>query len=106
MEKELQSHIEQVEQICCMIEDDREYNEELMRYLPYLNQMIQSILVYAQDGPSVVDINEQFMLQVLKDIVDGIERKDAVYLLDVLRYGLLEIYHYCLECLQGGCYNE
>lgn len=102
MKLELQSHIEQVEQICCMIEETKEYNEELMKYLPLLNQMIQMILTYAQDGQSTFDINEQFVLQVLKDIVDGIERKDSVFLLDVLRYGLIEIYCYCIECLQDG----
>lgn len=102
MKLELQSHIEQVEQICCLIEEEKEYYEELLKYLPSLNEMIQVILTYAQNDQIPLDINEQFVLQVLKDIVDGIERKDSVFLLDTLRYGLIEIYSYCLECLQDG----
>lgn len=98
---ELQTHIERVEQICNLIEHGEEYIEELTGYLAALNELMGTILAYAQNREIPFTINEQFVLQVLKDIIYGIEHKDSVFLLDVLRYGLLEIYAYTANELQS-----
>lgn len=91
---DLQIHIERVEHICNLIEQGEEYIEELTGYLTALNELIGAVLACAQNQETPFTINEQFVLQVLKDIIYGIEHKDSVFLLDVLRYGLLEIYDY------------
>lgn len=106
MDMTLQEHIEQVNNICARIENDEEYMGDLTGYLPALNQMMQKILEVVQNSEIPFDINEQFVLQVLEDIVYGIEHSDAVILLDVLRYGLLEIYYYIADEWQGGVLDE
>lgn len=103
---ELQAQIEKVDFICCQIEQEEEYLGELMEYLPVLNQVIQVILACAKDPEIPFDINEAFVLQILKDIIYGIEHKDAVFLLDTLRYGLQEVYRYTIMMLQGEGEDE
>ncbi|MCM1256242.1 MAG: hypothetical protein NC307_00115 [Roseburia sp.] len=98
---ELQSQMDKVEEICRLIENEKEYMEELTGYLPELNQSISFILECARDPELLFVINEEFVLQALKDILYGMERQDTVFLLDVLRYGLLEIYRYGKEELQS-----
>lgn len=102
MIEELQMHIERVENICQLIENREEYNEELMGYVGALDTMINDILACSHNQEIPFFINEEFVLQVLKDIIYGIENKDSVFLLDTLRYGLLEIYYYTVEELQSG----
>lgn len=94
---ELQEHIKKVEGICELIENGEAYTEELVRYFGELKNVLSAILAYAQDENNDFTINEQFILQVLKDILYGEEHKDSVFLLDTLRHGLLEIYRYTLE---------
>lgn len=96
----LQSQIETAKQIGNKIENGEEYMEDIREYLPSLNQMVTSIFQIAQEPESVLEINAEFVLQVLNDILYGIEHKDSVFLLDALRYGLLEIYYYLAEELQ------
>lgn len=98
----LQSQIETAEQIGNKIENGEEYMEDVREYLPSLNQMLTSIFQIAQEPETAFDINTEFVLQVLNDILYGIEHRDSVFLLDVLRYGLLEIYYYIGTELQGG----
>ena len=106
MIEELQMHIERVENICRLIENREEYNEELTSYVGTLNTMVNDILACSQNQAIPFFINEEFVLQVLKDIIYGMENKDSVFLLDTLRYGLLEIYYYTIEELQNGEQNE
>lgn len=106
MIEELQMHIERVENICQLIENREEYNEELTRYVGTLNKMVNDILACSQNAAIPFIINEEFVLQVLKDIIYGMENKDSVFLLDTLRYGLLEIYDYTVDELQSGEWNE
>ncbi len=96
MEIELQRHVKQIADICKLIENDKECMDVLIRYLPDLNTTINNILKYAQDQQNNFAINEMFVLHVLEDIVYGIEHRDLVILLDVLKHGLLEIYQYTL----------
>lgn len=100
---DLQSQIEKVDGICRLIENENEneYIGELTGYLPALNQTIRFILTSSQNPENPFMINEQFVLQTLKDILYGIENRDAVFLLDTLRYGLLEIYNYGKDELQS-----
>lgn len=98
----LQSQIETAEQIANKIENGEEYMEAVREYLPALNQTVTSIFQIAQEPDSALEINVDFVLQVLNDILYGIEHQDSVFLLDVLRYGLLEIYYYIGTELQGG----
>lgn len=45
-------------------------------------------------------------MQVLHDLIDGIERQDDVILLDTLQYGWLEILNYVNDKLQGENIDE
>ena len=94
----LQSQIETAEQIGNKIENGEEYMEEIRGYLPSLEQTVTSIFTLTQN--SGLEISAEFVVQVLNDILYGIEHRDSVFLLDVLRYGLLEIYYYLAEELQ------
>lgn len=98
---EIEPHMERIQHICCLIENGEAYLEELTTYLTALNRIIGAILSYAANQGNSFFINEEFVVQVLKDIVYGIEHKDSVFLLDVLRYGLLEIYSYTRDELQS-----
>ena len=90
----IQRHIETVEAIGTKIEQGETYLDELRGYLPSLNQMITGIFEMLADPNRSIELSEEFVLQVLNDIMYGVEQKDSVFLLDVLRYGLLEIYYY------------
>lgn len=98
----LQSQIETAEEIGNKIENNEEYMEAFREYLPSLNQMLTSIFQMSQGSETVMEISPEFVLQVLNDILYGIEHQDSVFLLDVLRYGLLEIYYYIGTELQEG----
>lgn len=97
----LQQHIDFVEQLTAKIENNEYYIDELRGYLPPLNRMIQQIFALYDQSMGRIELNIDFVVQVLQDIVCGIEHEDEVYLLDVLRYGLLEIYCYIETELQG-----
>ena len=91
---QLKESIRKIKNICTLIEDEKEYIYELKANISKIQENICLILSYAQEGQHAFEINEEFVLQVLKDIVYGIEHQDAVFLLDALRYGLLQIYYY------------
>ena len=97
----LRGHIETVRQICARIEKGENYLDELKEYLPALNQMVLKIFEWIEEPEIQLDVNQNFILQLLNDIVYGIEQEDSVFLLDVLRYGLLELYDYIGAELQG-----
>lgn len=97
----LRGHIEIIKQLTTKIENEENYLDELRGYLPSLNQMITVIFEMIVNPRIQLDVNQDFILQVLNDIVYGIEQEDAVFLLDVLRYGLLELYEYIGAELQG-----
>ena len=97
----LQSHIETAEEIGNKIENGEDYMGDIRGYLPSLNQVVTAIFQMAQGPEPALDINPEFVLQVLNDILYGIEHRDSVFLLDVLRYGLLEIYDYIGTELQS-----
>ena len=96
--EQLQEHIGVVEKIGDQIERGENYIEEIQGYLPSLNQIITEIFQMTEALP---ELNQEFVVQVLNDILYGIEHGDSVYLLDVLRYGLLEIYNYIKTELQS-----
>lgn len=98
----LHSHIDTAEQIENKIENGEEYMEDIRAYLPSLNQLVTELFGRIQNSQSGLELNPEFVLQVLKDILYGIEHEDSVYLLDTMRYGLSEIYGYLAEELQGG----
>lgn len=98
----LQQQIDQVTQIGDRIEHGESYMEDLRGYLPELNRAVTMILQLACDPNVPLEIDQGFVLQVLNDIMSGMEQEDGVLLLDVLRYGLLEIYDYVGSELQGG----
>lgn len=99
--EKLQQHIGIVEKIGDNIENRGNYMEDIRQYLPYLNQIITEILQMRQNPEILLEIDQVFVIQVLNDILYGIENRDAVFLLDVLRYGLLEIYYYIEKELQS-----
>ncbi len=94
MQEDLQLQIDKLDEICNLIESEEDYISVLNGYLPALNQTIHYILLCSQDETNPFMINEQFVVQVLQDILYGMEHQDAVILLDTIRYGLMEIYNY------------
>lgn len=102
----LQQQIEKVEEIANKIENGEQYQNDLQGYLPSLNQLITIIFEMIADPQIQLDVNQEFIVQVLNDIMYGMEHEDNVFLLDVLRYGLLEIYYYIGMEVQGEeCYE-
>lgn len=106
MEIEWMGQIEKVESVCSLIENEQEYMGELTEYLPVLNETIQYLLTCSRNPDIPLMIDGQFVLQLLKDILYGMEQQDSVFLLDALRYGLLELYSYSRDNLQCGGNNE
>lgn len=102
----LMEHMNHIEALCDRIETRVEYLAELRMLLPQVNQSISVILSLQEENPEIVELNQAFVSQVLKDLVYGIEKEDGVYLLDVLRYGLLPIYGYVLDIIQRGEADE
>lgn len=92
--EQLQEHTRAVEEIGNRIECGENYMEEVRSYLPSLNQIVTEIFQMKQEPGIFPDLNPEFVIQVLNDILYGMEHEDAVFLLDVLRYGLMEIYNY------------
>jgi hypothetical protein len=92
--KSMQDEIDQLEQIGNKIEKEENYMGELKACLPDINQRIQAIFALMEVPQISLDLNPEFVLQVLNDLIYGIEQDDQVFLLDVLRYGLLEIYYF------------
>ena len=84
----------------------RYYLEELNGSLPALNKIINGLFELLQTPEFGLEISTDFILQVLNDILYGIENEDAVFLLDVLRYGLLSVFYYIISELQSGGIHE
>lgn len=102
----LKCHIEVVEDIGNRIEKKQPYTDVLKDYLPSLQEVTMLFFGLCQDDVVPLELNQDFVLQVLSDIIYGIENEDEVFLLDVLRYGLLEIYYYIFsECQNGEDYE-
>lgn len=97
----LEQHMEIVDGISNKIENREGYMEGLKEYLPFLNEIVPGLLVLLQNPGYKFEINQEFVLQVLADILYGVENEDPVFLLDVLRYGLQIIYSYISLELQG-----
>ena len=102
LKEKLDENIQKTEEICLLIEKGDTYIELLKKYLLTMNEMITCITEYSQASNGTLRLNDSFVMQVLRDIIDGIERNDSVILLDTLRYGWLEILNYIMEELQGG----
>ena len=66
-----------------------------------MNEIVTCILYEAK-----ISINEEFLVQVLHDLIDGIERQDDVILLDTLQYGWIEIFIYVNDKFQGENIDE
>lgn len=98
----LQWHKTCVKSIIEKIEHEKEFEYELNRYLPDLSHMVKEIFSYIENGRLNIEIDMNFLLNVLQDVVYGVEQKDTVFLLDVLKYGLLEIFDYILETIKGA----
>ncbi len=102
----LQQQRDYVESIAANVERGSAYLGELKQYLPTLNQVITDLLAMAQSDTALIEISSDYILQVLNDILYGIEKEDPVYLEDVLRYGLIEIFDYVAMEVQRGGQNE
>ncbi len=103
---ELQQQRDSIESIATKIEQGKAYREELNACLPLLNQTIITLFDITQDTSIPLEINPDYVLQVLNDILYGIEQEDSVYLADVLRYGLIEIFDYIGTELQREAPDE
>ena len=75
---ELQEHSETVETLVEKIEAGEAYMEELKAYLPILNQMIIKLFELFQTSMYSIELSQEFVLQVLNDIIYGIEKEDTV----------------------------
>lgn len=103
---ELRNQSEIIEQLAVKIEGGEPYERELKEYLPVLNQTIAKLFKIIQNPTNPIEISQDFVLQVLHDILYGIEKEDTVCLADVLRYGLIEIFDYVGSELQSEAYYE
>lgn len=98
---ELQEMNKKAEELAVKIEGGETYMEELKLYLPILNQTIMKLFEVIQNPENLLELSPDFVLQVLNDIIYGIENEDAVCLIDVLRYGLIELFDYVTAELHG-----
>lgn len=103
---DLYQNIEKLQNIIDEIKNNQPYIEDLKQYLPSMNQIIQIIFSMAEDNKVQLQINNQFVIQVLKDTLYGIEHEDSVFLQDVLQYGVLEIYKYITDELENRIVYE
>lgn len=87
---------EKTDKIIQKLETGESYMDDLKQYLPIINETITCILQEAK-----ISLNENFIVQVLHDLIDGIERRDDVILLDTLQYGWLQILSYVDEEIRG-----
>ncbi len=71
-----------------------------------MNQIMTNIFINAEDNKVQLELNKDFVVQVLQDILYGIEQEDKVFLHDVLKYGIEEIYKYIIDELEAGEKNE
>lgn len=103
---ELQEMGRKAEELAAKIEGGENYMDALKFYLPILNQTVTKLfeIMQLQDNP--IEISQDFVLQVLNDIMYGIEKEDSVCLTDVLRYGLIELFDYVAAELQGVGWHE
>lgn len=104
--EQIKLHIENICKITEKIENRQDYMEDLKEYIPHMNQIIPKIINLSTDSRSNLDLNNEFVLQVLKDILYGVENEDSVFLQDVLQNGLLEIYKYIITELEGESFYE
>lgn len=91
---ELKKQKEKIQEIADRIENQESYMGEMKEFLPELNRTITALFGMIQDSTLQIEINQNFVLQVLNDVLYGIEHEDSVFLEDVLRYGLIEVYDY------------
>lgn len=80
--------------ICKKIEENEEYMVRLKESLNSINAVTTELIELLQKPDNKLELNITFYMQILNDIIYGIENEDSVFLLDVLRYGLLEVYKY------------
>ena len=98
---ELDWNKDKLMEVIGQLENKEEYMKPLKEYLPSLNQITKNIFELVNDPNVLLELNTQFYMQVLNDIVNGMENQDTVILLDTLKYGLLEIYLYIENELRG-----
>lgn len=99
---ELQNQRDTAEKLAAKAECGESYMEEMNAFLSALNETIAELFERMQDPVNPIDLSQDFVLQVLNDIIYGIEKKDSVCLADVLRYGLIEIFDYVVAEMQRG----
>lgn len=103
---DLLQQIGAVEAVGAKIENGESYLDDLKGSIPALNKIISQIFELSQTPELGLEISTEFILQVLNDILYGIENEDAVFLLDVLRYGLLSVFYYIITELQNRGIHE
>lgn len=99
--KDIETNQENLVSICQKIEDHEEYMGQLKDSLNSINVVTTELIDILQKPDSGLELNIAFYMQILNDVIYGIENEDSVFLLDVLRYGLLEVYKYIETELAG-----
>ena len=79
-QKKLQLAIDAIDNLCTKILQKENYQREMQVCVQSINE---SCLILLQENPQEEDI-----LWILQDMMYGMEQKDEVVLLDVLRFGL------------------
>lgn len=97
----LQEHIGALENILNKAENGAGIVSEIRSYLPSMNHVVTAMIELSTEPNKSIELNHEFVIQVLNDIVYGIQNEDEVYLQDVLQYGLLEIYNYVSDELRN-----
>lgn len=79
-----QEAIEQIEDVCNAIINKENYLEKMPKCINSINNAVLPIIESSEDmAPKV--------LQVLEDMMYGMTQNDEVFLLDVLRFGVLPL---------------
>lgn len=89
--KSLTETIEKLETLEEKLENNIDYKDDLVNCINAVNDTVGMLFrLFTDDIAAQVGFKKEYIIQILKDWMDGIENNDRVLLLDTMRYGLIE----------------
>lgn len=89
--KSLAETIDKLETLEEKLENNIDYKDDLVSCINAVNDTIGMLFrLFTDDIAAQVGFKKEYIIQILKDWMDGIENNDRVLLLDTMRYGLIE----------------
>jgi len=77
----LEKAIESLDEVCKKIIEKNSYLEQMPFCISTVNEAVTMLMKEKK-------INQEYLLQLLEDMMYGMSQQDEVFLLDVLRFGL------------------